>query len=62
MSIFCYLFLFAPKVHLSEIENIYVDGIIVTYLWKRHITKLQDEWQELIQYVSLVTLRIQILT
>ena len=52
MKLFSGLFLFAPEVHLRDIEKLYVDGMIVMYVWKRHITKLQDEWQELIAYVS----------
>ena len=56
MKVFSCLFLFAPEVHLKEIEKLYVDGMIVMYIWKRHIVKLQDEWQELIQYVSFTSL------
>ncbi|KZV67867.1 hypothetical protein PENSPDRAFT_38700 [Peniophora sp. CONT] len=54
MKLFSCLFLFAPEVHLSEIEKLYVDGMIVVYVWKRHITKLQDEWQELITYATII--------
>ncbi|VDC02729.1 unnamed protein product [Peniophora sp. CBMAI 1063] len=54
MKVFSCLFLFAPEVHLSEMEKLYVDGVIVMYIWKRHITKLQDEWQELITYATII--------
>lgn len=52
MKLFSLLFLFTPEVHLRDIEKICVDGIVVSYLWKRHISKLQGEWEELIAYVS----------
>ena len=52
MKVFSVLFLFAPEVHLRDIEKIFVDNIIVANIWKRHINKLQGEWEELVSYVS----------
>ncbi|VDC02730.1 unnamed protein product [Peniophora sp. CBMAI 1063] len=54
MQLFSFLFLFAPEVHLRDMEKVYVDGIVTSYLWKRHISKLQGEWEELIAYATII--------
>ncbi|KZV67869.1 hypothetical protein PENSPDRAFT_687739 [Peniophora sp. CONT] len=48
------VFLSAPEVHLRDIEKLFVDGAIVAYWWKRHISKLQDEWTEFVLYATVM--------
>ena len=55
MSLSSIVFLFAPEAHLLDIEKFYVDNSVARHVWKRHITKLQDEWIEFVLYVSPLT-------
>lgn len=54
MSLSSILFVFAPEAHLRDVEKLFVDGALVMYLWKRHISKLQDEWIEFVLYVGAI--------
>ncbi|KZV67868.1 hypothetical protein PENSPDRAFT_754574 [Peniophora sp. CONT] len=54
MQLFSILFLFAPETHLRDLEKICVDGLVVGNVWRRHISKLQGEWEEFIQYATII--------
>ena len=41
----------APEVHLQEMEKLWTDEIIIEKVWKRFMTKLLEEWEELILWV-----------
>ncbi|KAH9051655.1 hypothetical protein EDB87DRAFT_1582345 [Lactarius vividus] len=38
----------APEVHLRELETLWTDGVIIETVWKSFMTRLLDEWEELI--------------
>lgn len=54
MQAFSIAFFMAPEVHLRDVEKLYVDRIVLTSSWKRHILKLQGEWQEFILYATVM--------
>ncbi|KAI0035427.1 hypothetical protein K488DRAFT_43208, partial [Vararia minispora EC-137] len=54
MRTFSLAFFLAPNAHLRDIRNVYVDGIILAPTWKRHIQKLQEEWQEFVLYATVM--------
>ncbi|VDC00131.1 unnamed protein product [Peniophora sp. CBMAI 1063] len=54
MSLSSIVFLFAPEAHLLDIEKFYVDNSVARHVWKRHITKLQDEWIEFVLYATVM--------
>ena len=35
-----------------DIEAVFVDNSLVRSTWKRHVSKLQEEWMEFVLYVS----------
>ena len=45
----------APEVHLKEVEKLWTDEIIIETVWKRFMTKLLGEWEELILWVRIQT-------
>ena len=47
------IFLFsAPDVHLENLQNMYVDGLMYMLVWEELLKKVTDEWQDFILYVS----------
>ena len=47
------IFFWAPEIHLSELDKLWVDEIVYQVSWKRFIDKLQSEWQEFIVFVRI---------
>jgi hypothetical protein len=45
------LLFLAPEVHLRDLENLWTDEVIIEKAWKRFMSKLLDEWGELILWV-----------
>ena len=45
----------APEVHLREVEKLWTDDIIIEAVWRRFISKLLAEWEELILWVCVQT-------
>ena len=41
----------APEVHLRELEKLWTDEVIIETVWKSFMTKLLEEWGELILWV-----------
>ncbi|KZV69975.1 hypothetical protein PENSPDRAFT_651874 [Peniophora sp. CONT] len=54
MKLFFVLFLHAPEGHIRDIEKVFVDGLVTAYAWKRYITKLRGEWEELVTYAAIM--------
>ncbi|KAF8916378.1 hypothetical protein CPB85DRAFT_282509 [Mucidula mucida] len=48
------LLFFAPEVHLSALEKIWVDNILNEATWATFISKLTSEWQEFILYATVL--------
>jgi hypothetical protein len=47
------LLFLAPEVHLREMEKLWTDEVIVEMVWKSVMTKLVDEWDDLILWVRI---------
>ena len=45
------LLFLAPEVHLRDLEKLWTDEVIIETVWKNFMTKLLDEWGELILWV-----------
>ncbi|KAI0067090.1 hypothetical protein BV25DRAFT_1848706 [Artomyces pyxidatus] len=45
---------YAPELHLTEIEKLWADKIIVLRAWNAFITRLQSEWQEFVLYSTVM--------
>jgi len=41
----------APEVHLRELEKLWTDEVIIETAWKNFMTRLLEEWGELILWV-----------
>jgi hypothetical protein len=50
------LFLFAPEVHLRDVERLWTDDVIIETVWKSFMTKLLGEWEDVILWVTLIHL------
>lgn len=48
------IFFWAPEIHLSELDKLWVDEIVYQVSWKRFIDKLQSEWQEFIVFATIL--------
>ena len=46
----------APDVHLRNLQNMWVDGVMHKAVWEESMKKAIDEWREFILYVSHKTL------
>jgi hypothetical protein len=57
------LLFLAPEVHLCEMEKLWTDVVIIESVWKKFMSKLLDEWNDLILWVrSYVVLGLGYLT
>ncbi len=45
------LLFLAPEVHLRELEKLWTDEVIIETVWKTFMSKLLEEWGELILWV-----------
>jgi len=45
------LLFLAPEVHLREMEKLWTDGVVIETVWKQFMTKLSEEWKDLILWV-----------
>jgi hypothetical protein len=45
------LLFLAPEVHLREMEKLWTDQVIIETAWKQFMTKLSEEWKDLILWV-----------
>ncbi|KAF8474433.1 hypothetical protein DFH94DRAFT_131009 [Russula ochroleuca] len=48
------LLFLAPEVHLREMEKLWTDEVIVEMVWKSVMTKLVDEWDDLILWSTVM--------
>jgi hypothetical protein len=51
ISLLSPLLFLAPEVHLREMEKQRTDGVIIEAVWKQFMTKLSEEWKDLILWV-----------
>jgi len=51
ISLLSPLLFLAPEVHLREMEKLWTDGVIIETVWKQFMTKLSEEWKDLILWV-----------
>jgi hypothetical protein len=51
ISLLSPLLFLAPEVHLREMEKLWTDGVIIKTVWKHFMTKLSEEWKDLILWV-----------
>jgi hypothetical protein len=42
----------APDVHLEALEKIWTDGIVGEVPWNEFMTKLNDDWERYVLFVS----------
>ncbi|KAI9438578.1 hypothetical protein H4582DRAFT_2098566, partial [Lactarius indigo] len=45
---------FAPEVHLQDIQKLWTDEIIIETVWKGFMTRLLDEWVELVLWSTVM--------
>jgi hypothetical protein len=48
------LLFFAPDVHLSALEKVYIDELINQVPWKKLTSKLTEEWREFVLYSTVL--------
>jgi hypothetical protein len=48
------LLFLAPEVHLRDLEKLWTDEVIIETVWKSFMTKLLDEWGELILWSTVM--------
>jgi hypothetical protein len=51
ISLLSPLLFLAPEVHLREMEKLWTDDIIIESVWKKFMSKLLGEWNDLILWV-----------
>jgi hypothetical protein len=51
ISLLSLLLFLAPEVHLREMEKLWTDDIIIESVWKKFMSKLLGEWNDLILWV-----------
>ena len=51
ISLLSPLLFLAPEVHLREMETLWTDDVIIESVWKKFISKLLGEWNDLILWV-----------
>jgi hypothetical protein len=45
---------FTPDVHLHNIEMLWTDGWINNVLWKKAMSKVQEEWKEFVVFSTIL--------
>jgi hypothetical protein len=45
------LFFYAPEVHLRDVEKLWTDEVIIETVWNTFMTKLLEEWEDVILWV-----------
>ena len=51
ISLLSPLLFLAPEVHLREMEKLWTDNVIIESVWKKFMSRLLDEWNDLILWV-----------
>jgi hypothetical protein len=52
IKLFSPLLFFAPDVHLRALEDIWVDEMVCHVPWKDFMTKMNDDWERYVLFVS----------
>lgn len=52
MAVLSPLLFYAPDIHLRNIEEVWIDRMVMQVHWKNFIGKLVREWEGLVLYVS----------
>ena len=47
------LLFLAPEVHLLEMEELWIDEVIIETIWETSMTKLLEEWERVILWVRI---------